>query len=56
MAQAFGIVDILISGKAAERRLLKQPDQRMAAVLAGRRSPSTSPAIALRPTARSSSR
>ena len=35
MAQAFGIVDILISGKPPEHRLPKQPDQRMVTVLAG---------------------
>ena len=34
MAQAFGIIDILIPGKPPEHRLPKQPDQRMAAVLA----------------------
>ena len=35
MAQAFGIIDILIPGKPPEHRLPKHPDQRMAAVLAG---------------------
>ena len=35
MAQAFGVVHILVSGKPPEHRLPQQPDQRMAAVLAG---------------------
>ena len=35
MAQAFGVVHILVSGKATEYRLPEQPDQCMAAILAG---------------------
>ena len=37
MAQALGVVHILVSGKPPEHRLPQQPDQRMAAVLAGAR-------------------
>ena len=35
MAQALGVVDVLVSGKPPEDRLPQQPDQRMTAVLAG---------------------
>ncbi len=35
MAQAFGVVDILVSGQASEHRLPQQAHQRMAAVPAG---------------------
>jgi len=34
---AFGVVDILVSGEAAEHRLTQQTDQSMAAVPAGAR-------------------
>ena len=37
MSQPFGVVDILIASEAAEYRLPKQPDQRMATVLAAAR-------------------
>ena len=37
MAQALGVVHVLVSGKTPEHRLPQQPDQRMAAVLAGAR-------------------
>ena len=37
MSQRFGVVDILIASEAAEYRLPKQPDQRMATVLAAAR-------------------
>jgi hypothetical protein len=37
MAKTVGVVDILVSGKPSEHRLPQQPDQRMAAVLAGTR-------------------
>jgi hypothetical protein len=35
MAQAFGIVHVFVSGKPPEHGLPQQPDQSMAAVLAG---------------------
>jgi hypothetical protein len=37
VAQALGVVHVLISSKAAEYRLAQQADQRMAAVPAGSR-------------------
>ena len=37
MAQAFGVVHVIISGETPEHGLPKQPDQRMAAVPAGPR-------------------
>ena len=37
MAQALGVVHVLVSGKTTEHRLPQQTDQRMAAVLAGAR-------------------
>ena len=37
MAQTFGVVHILVSGKATENGLPQQPDKRMAAILAGAR-------------------
>ena len=37
MAQAFGVVHVLVSGETPEHGLPKQPDQRMAAVPAGAR-------------------
>ena len=56
MAQTFGIVDVFVSGKPPEHGLPQQPDQRMAAVLAGAGVSELPPAIALRPRASSSSR
>ena len=35
MAQTFGVVHVLVSGKPAEHRLPQQADQRMSPILAG---------------------
>ena len=37
MAQAFGVVHVLVSGEATENGLTQQTDKRMAAVLTGAR-------------------
>jgi len=56
VAQALGIVHILVTGKATKYRLPEQPGQCMPTILAGACVGQTSLAIAVKPSASSSSR